>query len=392
MASEKYLDDILNRISRTLDIGDDLFKEAEEEYRHLGKWINIKIEEENTPYKVDIYPQGSMALGTIVHPVPAKGKSDDFDLDWVLEFQDDYGLNPREMKCDVVHSWLQEYLERNGQGIGLIEEKRRCWHVENSEHSGFHTDVVPGYTDAGILQITNKDEVNNTYSYIPSNPKGYQDWFFKRCEVRKQILLDEYNRAFRADAKIEKLKRNKLKTPLQKSIQILKRYRDVQFQNVDEQLHLKPISIIITTLAATFYENEDSIFDTIEFFLNKAHPYIMFNKNKYGCFYIADPTNKEENLADKWNTHPERARAFFNFLEDAQRDFNREKLEAMDRLELARHLKKILGEEVVTRVYDEMAEESKDGQNQGLVRVDPKQGVLSVAGSIVVPAVHHYGE
>lgn len=118
----------------------------------------------------------------------------------------------------------------------------------------------------------------------------------------------------------------------------------------------------------------------------------MFNKNKYGCFYIADPTNKEENLADKWNTHPERARAFFNFLEDAQRDFNREKLEAMDRLELARHLKKILGEEVVTRVYDEMAEESKDGQNQGLVRVDPKQGVLSVAGSIVVPAVHHYGE
>lgn len=189
MASEKYLDDILNRISRTLDIGDDLFKEAEEEYRHLGKWINIKIEEENTPYKVDIYPQGSMALGTIVHPLPAKGKSDDFDLDWVLEFQDDYGLNPREMKCDVVHSWLQEYLERNGQGIGLIEEKRRCWHVENSEHSGFHTDVVPGYTDAGILQITNKDEVNNTYSYIPSNPKGYQDWFLRGVKSGSRFYL-----------------------------------------------------------------------------------------------------------------------------------------------------------------------------------------------------------
>ena len=50
MISEKYLDNILNRISHALDIGDDLFKEAEEEYRHLGKWINQKLEEEDIQY------------------------------------------------------------------------------------------------------------------------------------------------------------------------------------------------------------------------------------------------------------------------------------------------------------------------------------------------------
>lgn len=55
MISEKYLDNILNRISHALDIGDDLFKEAEEEYRHLGKWINQKLEEEDIQYKVDIF-------------------------------------------------------------------------------------------------------------------------------------------------------------------------------------------------------------------------------------------------------------------------------------------------------------------------------------------------
>ena len=102
MISEKYLDNILNRISHALDIGDDLFKEAEEEYRHLGKWINQKLEEEDIQYKVDIFPQGSMALGTVVHPLSVKGNYDGFDLDWVLAFQDNYGLSPRKMKCDIV--------------------------------------------------------------------------------------------------------------------------------------------------------------------------------------------------------------------------------------------------------------------------------------------------
>lgn len=114
MISVNHLDDILNRISRTLDIGDNLFKEAEEEYRHLGDWINEKIDEEYISYAVDIYPQGSMALGTVVRPLLAKGESDTFDLDWVLAFRDDYGLSPKKMKCEVVHSWLQDYLNRFG--------------------------------------------------------------------------------------------------------------------------------------------------------------------------------------------------------------------------------------------------------------------------------------
>lgn len=390
MTSEKYLDNILNRISYALDIGDDLFKEAEDEYRHLGKWINQKLEEEDIQYKVDIFPQGSMALGTVVHPLSVKGKYDGFDLDWVLAFQDNYGLSPRKMKCDIVRGWLYDYLDRNGNSIGRIEEKRRCWHIENSEHPGFHTDVVPGYIQTQHLQITDKDEINNTYSYIISNPKGYQDWFFRRCEISKKRLLEAYNREFRADAKIEKLKRHKLKTPLQKAIQILKRYRDVQFRNVDETEHIKPISIILTTLAATFYENEDSIFATIESFLKQAYPYIMDNKNENG-YFIADPSNEKENLADKWNVHSERAVAFFVLLEHAQKDFNREKLMQMSNIELASHLKKILGEDVTTRVFNELAEERKNSQNQGLLKVDPKRGMLSVAGSIAVTESHHYG-
>jgi len=96
-------------------------------------------------------------------------------------------------------------------------------------------------------------------------------------------------------------------------------------------------------------------------------------------------------LADKWNTHPERAEAFFEFLRCVQNDFNWEKLKIMNSIELPRHLKKILGEKVITEVYNEMAEESKLGQNQGNLKVDPRKGIISATGSIIVPESHHFG-
>ena len=93
-----------------------------------------------------------------------------------------------------------------------------------------------------------------------------------------------------------------------------------------------------------------------------------------------------ERLSPKWLTF---ILAFT--LERAQKDFNREKLMQMSNIELASHLKKILGEDVTTRVFNELAEERKNSQNQGLLKVDPKRGMLSAAGSIAVTESHHYG-
>ena len=49
------------------------------------------------------------------------------------------------------------------------------------------------------------------------------------------------------------------KSPLQRVVQILKRHRDLMF-NGDES---KPISIIITTLAARAYNKETDVLDAL---------------------------------------------------------------------------------------------------------------------------------
>lgn len=105
----------------------------------------------------------------------------------------------------------------------------------------------------------------NTYKYIGSNPSGYVTWFFERCAKQRMRLYEQYVKEHRevvAQAEIEDVKRRKIKTPLQRVVQLLKRHRDIMFK--DDQSGNKPISIIITTIAASLYNEEDNIYDAMK--------------------------------------------------------------------------------------------------------------------------------
>ena len=66
---------------------------------------------------------------------------------------------------------------------------------------------------------------------------------------RQPVLLDAVRAmADAAKASVEAIPDYKVRTPLQSSIMILKRHRDIMF--VKDELNTCPISIIITTLAA----------------------------------------------------------------------------------------------------------------------------------------------
>lgn len=101
MYTKNQLNDLYERTAKAIDISDDLFDAADEEYRRLGKWID----KETPEYKITIYPQGSFALGTVIKPFD---ESEDYDLDLVCEFEQQYGLTPGELKNDVVKPLLED--------------------------------------------------------------------------------------------------------------------------------------------------------------------------------------------------------------------------------------------------------------------------------------------
>ena len=105
-----------------------------------------------------------------------------------------------------------------------------------------------------------------------------------------------------------------VKLPLQRAIQILKRHRDKMFESSPDN---KPISIIITTLAAKSYNGEIGVYDTIKKVLETMDTFIRIDGGKY---YIPNPSNPQENFADKWNNEPVKAKAFYSWLYRAKKD------------------------------------------------------------------------
>ena len=85
---------------------------------------------------------------------------------------------------------------------------------------------------------------------------------------------------------------------------------------VQDQDH-KPISIIITTLAAQAYNNEPDLLDALVNIVNGMPHYIQ-NKGKVSL--VLNPVNPLENFADKWQRHPQKAQNFRRWLQQVNSD------------------------------------------------------------------------
>lgn len=106
-----------------------------------------------------------------------------------------------------------------------------------------------------------------------------------------------------------------VRTPLQRVIQLLKRHRDVRYNGDDD----KPISIIITTLAARAYNNEDELLEAL---LNVVPGMLEAIENRNGVWWVEDPVNPRENFADKWNETVRKREVFLEWLETVEREYN----------------------------------------------------------------------
>ena len=134
-------------------------------------------------------------------------------------------------------------------------------------------------------------------------------------ERRRQKVLDEVRSDGIITGSVEDIPTYRVRTPLQSAIMILKRHRDIMFADDPKN---KPISIIISTLAAHAYRGEETIGLALLSILSRMQDAIDHDGKKY---IIRNPTDALENFADKWESHPERAEAFFDWLKEARENF-----------------------------------------------------------------------
>lgn len=330
-------DQRLHALWQEVDLPERAYELALRRYEDLGEWL-ARPQSSLVAYDTHVFVQGSFAFGTPIRPVI---EGEEFDLDFSCKLRSGVSRQTHTQKQlkKLVGDELADY--RTARGIQkALTEKNRCWRLGYKDELPFHMDIVPGIRaddarrrvlieamqlagiDAQLAQEVARralwitDLQHSHYAEISgdwpsSNPGGYQLWFLSRMRGGVKRYL--------AEAQVDPAPVYRSKTPLQQVVQLLKRHRDVMFQDDSDR---KPVSIILTTVAGGAYIAGESLSQTMRRVLQTLDSVRRSNTD-----FIPNPVNPAENFADRW-TRPDCIRLqlkanFHRWVGEAVRDFGK---------------------------------------------------------------------
>jgi len=394
------LDKVLNALAQSLDITKTQHENLVKSYGAVGKFLN-----ENpvfAPYHPVISPQGSLRLGTIIQPVC---EDDDLDVDLVYRLTEKH---PSWTQFDIKRYVGLRLKEHKTYKDMIDDEGRRCWTLLYRQEADnvkerYHMDILPCVADNGYaermrqmlsagfsvneidriaIRITDNKSTDyhtskNKATWLKSNPDGYAIWFVSRCKMVGEVREVTMSSIMPIGEYVPN------KTILQRIVQLLKRHRDIMF-NGDEN---KPISIIITTLAARAYNGEDNLFDGFMNVIERMECYIK--KKDDGSYWVENPVNPKENFADKWATHPQRKENFFKWLRKLKQD--KEAFVSQKATRLCENFSNAFGQDVCRRVFANIAQSHKEDATKGKLKV-ASTGLIGSIGQTLNASNTFYGE
>lgn len=393
---KEELNKILDYLGGELDISETAYKTAVRSYNVVGELLSNS--EKLKKYNPEILPQGSFMLGTMIKPI---SDSDDLDIDLVCQLDGKPIMWAQKDLKEAVGDVLKD--SRYGVMLKEYEGGRRCWTILYAEGSNYHMDILPSIVSENqnvylaksfsineelnleplAIRITDKErsdygtEIDSDYWY-KSNPFGYAQWFFQRAMVdrRKMFALNE------AVNPVREYEKNKL--PLQRVVQILKRHRDIMFDDDQYNSDNKPISIIITTLAARSYNKSENITDALLNAVSRMRDHIETRWNSEESRYekwIENPVNNEENFADKWIEESQKESYFYMWLDKLETDIRTlTNSESVGLPRLQESFSAQFGENLSKRVFTNYGVGDRILREEGKQRMATGTGMLGSTG------------
>jgi hypothetical protein len=376
---------ILDEICADIEPTETQLGAARTSYEAAGEWLSGSPDPRLQ--NIRVYLHGSGALGTTVKPL----SREEFDVDLICLV---LGLTARMPPAELKRL-IGDRLRQNARYAPILEEKKRCWRLNYARQ--FHLDVSPTILNPACGNGGELVPDKTLRDWKPTNPTGYRCLFEHRAKLRPRL---RYLRPPTTHKRAEAAPFPATITGsgiLRRTVQLLKRHRDIYFQAVTEEV--APISIVITTLAARAYEHCVGMrtFDTeldVLLAVIRTMPDFIERRMVEGrmIYWVPNETTEGENFADRWNTEPARVTAFFAWHAAALADF--ESLVAFQGLDrITVNLEKSLGG-AVRRVMDRRIAAISAARGAGKLFIAPAAG-LTLTGSaaaVPVPRNTHFGD
>lgn len=379
---------LLDQLCQQIEITETQFQTAKARYEAVGTWLS----ESSSPHldQVQIYPQGSVALGTTIRPIA----TNEFDVDLVCHLPTlGHTSDARAVKA-LIGTRLKEHATYKG----MLEEKQRCWRINYANE--FHLDITPSIGNPHCYQGGELVPDKALAQWKPTNPKGYIDKFDRYASIRPRFYSAGVSFA-EARADVAPLPEPTMSKPILKRIvQLLKRHRDQQFVGTN-RADLAPISVIITTLAGRAYARcatqraHADAFDFITAVIREMPSFIRTEVRSGQQHYIIEnETTAGENFAEKWSSDPSRAAAFYEWHRDVQTSVESLlQVEGADKFSECLFNKFGAKKENVREMFTRIINPIGQARSVGLLAVAPTVGLITspAFGSVSVPKNTFFG-
>ena len=360
------LDSLLFEICENLQLTSTQHQKAVDRYSAIARTLDGP----NSPFshiESNLYPQGSMRLGTTVKPIDGP-----HDLDFVCEFNISYAsVNPMGLL-----NAMYKVFEEHGVYGGMVELKKRCVRIVYKDE--FYLDILPACRDDGnggtCIQVPDRDLRN----WSPSNPITYAIWF--ENATRHILVQKPSSRALAMDKAasvqpIPTLEAAEEKTVLQLAVQLLKRWRDVHYADST----FPPISIVLTTLAADIYRGEALLSQALLLILEQIVELLNAAQAIGRRLRVPNPVHSQEDFSERWDSN---LKAYADF-DSGIRKFAavwRAICFGQDRPD--RELERMFGEEVVNPALIKQARSLQEVRERGGLGIRESGRIVPVAAAL----------
>lgn len=322
MQKNKYIQEIMDEI----ELKKSERENAESKYEAVGNYLTDMLD-------CEFYPQGSFATHTIIRPLKS-AKRKEYDLDAMVQFKYSKILaDPQKIKEELKRAVLSSgvYSKKLHD-----EEWDKCWTLDFADvngDTGFSMDLVPSVLEPESVKtfvstpysetlgsITNKNTLGQ-YSWVGNNSKGFANWFINQGK-NLDLRLMKSIKQFDATA-VSPLAGDEINTSLSRIVKILKRHRDIYYDERDINDY-KPASAIILASAGMLVEQLENVRTELELLQGIVRKLISFkgktlflNDSLYlakipdgisgiisrndGQWEMLNPTDFRDNLLDTWN-------------------------------------------------------------------------------------------
>lgn len=308
--SSSHFINLVEYVGRALEPTPTQLAALERSYRSTSEFLVACPEFEGE--LLEIHPQGSRELGTLIRPLRG---GDGFDVDLVARFDRKayagYSARGPGVLVDRLYNAVHGYAKQHGLEITKWE---RCVTLEYAD--GMCADIAPviDFPSHQALHGDTHGLIPDRYRqrFDPTNPKGLARYFNNIAAIHAV-----FSRTVLAKAATEDFRGADI-TPLSDAgdvfgrllcrlIQLIKLHRDTSFAESPELAKRAPTSIFLTALAAGAYTRQAPIMheDPLDLFLdvvNDMPDYI--DKTRSGgreIWNVQNPTAPGDNLASAMN-------------------------------------------------------------------------------------------